>query len=157
MGEVLFGYKAKDVAWIVGIDYARLDYWARTRLIVPSLGEADGRGSKRLYSFLDIIALKVVKVLRDQGVSLQRLKKVADYLGQIGPELENPLANAIIITDGLKVFRLINHPGTVQEVLGMGQLVWAISLGRLVTEIKKKAARVPKSTFRAPSTEASSA
>ena len=68
----------------VGISYRQLDYWARTGLVVPSVRDASGSGTQRLYSFRDIVVLKVVKRLLDAGVSLQNIRKAIETLRSWG-------------------------------------------------------------------------
>ncbi|MFZ2272130.1 MerR family transcriptional regulator, partial [Corynebacterium variabile] len=43
------GYRGPQVCQITGITYRQLDYWTRTNLIHPSVAEATGSGSQRLY------------------------------------------------------------------------------------------------------------
>jgi DNA-binding transcriptional MerR regulator len=64
------GYRVPEVCRIVGISYRQLDYWARTGLVRPSLQDAHGSGTQRLYSFQDLATLKIIKKLLDTGVSL---------------------------------------------------------------------------------------
>jgi len=75
------GYRGTSAAAAAGISYRQLDYWDRTALVVPSIQGAAGSGSQRLYSFRDILVLKLVKRLLDTGVSLQQIR-VAVELGQ---------------------------------------------------------------------------
>ena len=77
------GYRVPDVCRIVGISYRQLDYWARTELVTPSVRDAHGSGTQRLYSFQDLVSLKVIKKLLDTGVSLQRVLAVLVGAGQI--------------------------------------------------------------------------
>jgi DNA-binding transcriptional MerR regulator len=72
------------VCRVVGITYRQLDYWATTGLVEPSVRDAVGSGSQRLYSFEDIVTLKVVKRLLDAGVSLQRIRKAIEYVRDRG-------------------------------------------------------------------------
>ena len=74
------GYRGPQVCKIVGITYRQLDYWARTDLVRPSVCDADGSGTQRLYSYRDLVELKVVKSLLDAGVSLQTARKAIEYL-----------------------------------------------------------------------------
>ena len=74
------GYRVPDVCRIVGISYRQLDYWARTGLVTPSIRDAHGSGTQRLYSFQDLVSLKVIKKLLDTGVSLQRVRKAVEHL-----------------------------------------------------------------------------
>ena len=74
------GYSARRSAEIVGITYRQLDYWARTELVRPSLHDAEGSGSRRLYSYRDLLELKAIKALLDAGIRLERVRKVFEFL-----------------------------------------------------------------------------
>src|SRR5690242_1091367 len=78
--DELVGYRGPAACQIAGITYRQLDYWARTGLVAPSIRTAQGSGSQRLYSFKDILVLKVVKRLLDTGVSLQNIRVAVDHL-----------------------------------------------------------------------------
>ena len=69
------GFSGKRAAEIVGITYRQLDYWARTGLVEPTVRPAGGSGTQRLYSFRDILLLKVIKRLLDAGISLQQIRQ----------------------------------------------------------------------------------
>jgi DNA-binding transcriptional MerR regulator len=81
------GFSGREAADIVGITYRQLDYWARTDLIRPSLADAKGSGSRRRYSYRDLIELKMIKTLIDAGQRLDRVRKAFDYLRDIGDDL----------------------------------------------------------------------
>ena len=74
------GYSARSSAEIVGITYRQLDYWARTDLVRPSLADAEGSGSRRQYSYRDLLELKAIKTLLDAGIRLERVRKVFAFL-----------------------------------------------------------------------------
>ena len=76
------GYRAPQVCKLVGITYRQLDYWARTNLIRPSLQQATGSGSQRLYSFSDVVQLKVIKRLLDAGMSLKKIRSAVTILAE---------------------------------------------------------------------------
>ena len=78
------GYRGTTACQAAGITYRQLDYWARTSLVVPTVRGAAGSGSQRLYSFKDILVLKVVKRLLDTGVSLQNIRVAVDHLRKRG-------------------------------------------------------------------------
>ena len=80
----LVGYRGPTACAAAGITYRQLDYWARTGLVAPSVRTATGSGTQRLYSFRDILVLKVVKRLLDTGVSLQNIRKAVDHLRNRG-------------------------------------------------------------------------
>ena len=65
---------------IVGITYRQLDYWARTDLVRPSLADASGSGSRRRYSYQDLLELRVIKSLLDAGIKLESVRNAFEYL-----------------------------------------------------------------------------
>src|SRR3546814_12790352 len=74
------GFSGREAADIVGITYRQLDYWARTDLIRPSLADAKGSGSRRRYSYRDLLELTLIKTLLDAGQRLERIRQAFDYL-----------------------------------------------------------------------------
>ena len=81
-------FSGKKAADIVGISYRQLDYWARTDLIRPSLADAKGSGSRRRYSYRDLLELKLVKTLLDDGIKLESIREAFGYLrDQLGEDL----------------------------------------------------------------------
>ena len=74
------GFSGRQTADVVGISYRQLDYWARTDLIRPSLTDASGSGSRRRYSYQDLLELRVVKTLIDAGIKLESVREVVAYL-----------------------------------------------------------------------------
>ena len=94
--ERMSGYRAPQVCTLVGITYRQLDYWARTKLIVPSLQRATGSGSQRLYSFIDVVQLKVIKRLLDAGMSLKKIRSAVEIL-RIQLDSDQPLADVTLL------------------------------------------------------------
>src|SRR5688572_10780904 len=92
---VMTGFRGPQVCKIVGISYRQLDYWARTDLIRPSIADARGSGTQRLYSYRDLLELKVIKRLLDAGISLQSARKAVDALRQVGD-----VASANLVLNG---------------------------------------------------------
>ncbi|HEX7096411.1 MAG TPA: MerR family transcriptional regulator [Acidimicrobiales bacterium] len=74
------GFSGKQAAEIVGITYRQLDYWARTNLVRPALADAKGSGSRRLYSYRNLLELKAIKTLLDAGIKLESVREVFRYL-----------------------------------------------------------------------------
>lgn len=130
-GGDLEGYRGPTVCKIVGITYRQLDYWARTGLVNPSVRQADGSGTQRLYSFDDIVQLRVVKRLVDTGVSLQRVRLAIDELRDRG---RSP-ADVTLVSDGTSVF-MVDDNAQVIDLLQRGQGVFAIALGPVVEELR---------------------
>ncbi len=92
-------YTGKRAAEVVGITYRQLDYWARTDLIRPSVVDADGSGSRRRYSYQDLLELKVIKSLLDAGLRLGSVREVFDYLRE---QLGEDVASANLVINGAK-------------------------------------------------------
>jgi DNA-binding transcriptional MerR regulator len=91
------GYSGKQAAEVVGISYRQLDYWARTDLIRPSLADAQGSGSRRRYSYRDLVELRLVKSLLDQGFKLEQVRSAFDYLRK---ELGEDVPSAKLVIAG---------------------------------------------------------
>jgi hypothetical protein len=99
--DQLVGFRGPTACQVVGITYRQLDYWARTGLVVPSIRGAAGSGSQRLYSFKDVLVLKVVKRLLDAGVSLQNIRVAVEHLRRRGIR---DLAGITLFSDGTTVY-----------------------------------------------------
>ena len=111
------GYTGRRTAEIVGISYRQLDYWARTDLIRPSLVDAAGSGSRRQYSYRDLLELKVVKSLLDAGIKLEQVRHVFNYLRE---QLGEDVATANIVISGTKSV-LVRSGEELIDVLRAGQ------------------------------------
>ncbi|MDQ1424616.1 MAG: hypothetical protein QOD72_2114 [Acidimicrobiaceae bacterium] len=94
------GFSGTRAAQIVGISYRQLDYWARTDLIRPSLSDATGSGSRRRYSYRDLLELKVIKNLLDAGIKLESVRVVFDFLRE---HMETDIASAHLVIEGNQV------------------------------------------------------
>jgi DNA-binding transcriptional MerR regulator len=128
------GYRAPQVCNLVGVTYRQLDYWARTGLILPSVQSAQGSGSQRLYSFGDIVQLKVVKRLLDAGMSLKKIRSAMDILRE---QLQSttPLTNVTLLSDGVSIYAA-HSPDEVVDVFQRGQGVFGIAVGPVQQELE---------------------
>ena len=125
----LQGYSAKLTADVVGITYRQLDYWARTGLIAPSLAEAAGSGSRRLYSYEDLVRLKVIKRLLDNGIKLEKVRAIFDYVRN---ELGEDISSANLVIDGASA-AIVRSQDDLIDALQRGQGVLPLSnIGREV-------------------------
>src|SRR5580700_2826405 len=91
------GFRGPQVCGLVGISYRQLDYWARTGLLRPSLADARGSGSQRVYAYSDVLELKVVKQLLDSGVNLQKARRAIACLRESGEDLSS--ANLVLAAE----------------------------------------------------------
>jgi len=133
------GYKGAVACSVAGITYRQLDYWARTGLVVPSMREATGSGTLRLYSFQDVLVLKVVKRLLDTGVSLQNIRTAIDHLREQGIE---DLSSITLMSDGASIYECTSDQ-QVLDLLHGGQAVFGIALGVVVQEVEGSLAGLP--------------
>ena len=111
------GYSGKSAAEIVGISYRQLDYWARTDLIRPSIADAEGSGSRRRYSYMNLLELKVVKNLLDSGIRLEQVRGVFKYLKN---ELGQDVASANLVVSGSQAV-LVRSGEEIVDLLKTGQ------------------------------------
>ncbi|MDO4664735.1 MAG: MerR family transcriptional regulator [Actinomycetaceae bacterium] len=132
------GYRGPVACNVAGITYRQLDYWARTELVSPSIRGAKGSGSQRLYSFRDILVLKVVKRLLDTGVSLQQIRKAIEALREWGVE---DLAQITLMSDGASVYVCTSANEVIDLVQG-GQGVFGIAVGRVWREVEGSLSRL---------------
>ena len=133
------GYRGVTACHAVGISYRQLDYWARTALVVPSIRDASGSGTQRLYSFRDLVVLKVVKRLLDAGVSLQNIRKAIETLRSRGA---GDLAGITLISDGTTVYEC-RSPEEVVDLLQGGQGVFGIAISGAFKEIEGTLSHLP--------------
>jgi DNA-binding transcriptional MerR regulator len=129
--DELVGYRGPAACQIAGITYRQLDYWARTNLVAPTIRSAAGSGSQRLYSFKDVLVLRVVKRLLDAGVSLQNIRVAVQHLRRRGVK---DLANVTLFSDGTTVYECTS-PEEVVDLLQGGQGVFGIAVSGAMREI----------------------
>lgn len=125
------GYRVPIACQVADITYRQLDYWDRTKLVQPSIRGAAGSGSQRLYSFRDILVLKVVKGLLDTGISLQIIRKAVSNLKEMGLD---DLAGLTLFSDGTTVYEC-RSPEEVIDLLNGGQGVFGIAVPGIMREL----------------------
>jgi DNA-binding transcriptional MerR regulator len=111
------GFSGKRTAEIVGITYRQLDYWARTDLIRPSLTDAHGSGSRRLYAYADLLELRIVKQLLDAGIKLEMVRQVFAELRRL---VGDDIASANLVIDGSSVALALDD-GQLLDLVKQGQ------------------------------------
>lgn len=135
MGEV---FSAGRAAKLTGVPYRTLDYWARSRFVVPGVARASGKGTQRLYSFQDLIALRVARELRAAGISLRALRKVIRYLRR---RKGASFANTFLVSDGKDVFeRRADELISTLRQPGQLALAWLIDVGQIAEELEQAVA-----------------
>jgi DNA-binding transcriptional MerR regulator len=111
------GYRGPQTCKIVGITYRQLDYWTRTKLVTPTLQPAQGSGTQRLYSFGDLLQLKLIKELTDAGASLQKVRQAIDYVRE---HVDGDWSKVTIVTDGAGVYACTSDAEVI-DLLRSGQ------------------------------------
>lgn len=126
------GFSGKKTAEIVGITYRQLDYWARTDLIRPSLTDASGSGSRRRYSYADLLELRIIKQLLDAGIKLEMVRQVFTELRRL---VGDEIASTNLVIEGSSVALALDD-GQLLDLLKRGQGVLNVmSLGQCKTEL----------------------
>ncbi len=133
------GYRGPTACKVAGITYRQLDYWARTGLVEPTVREALGSGTSRLYSFRDILVLRVVKGLLDAGVSLPNIRTAIGALRERGVA---DLAEITLMSDGTTVYECTSTD-EILDLLKRGQGVFGIAVGRHIGEVEGTLAALP--------------
>ena len=135
------GFSAQQACRLTGCTSHQLRYWDRVNLVRPTLQRTGGRpGRRRLYAFRDLVALRVVKSLLDNGMSLQRVRRAWDYLRRTA-DMERHLAEVRLITDGHSIFRVASNDEEVIDALRDGQLAFFVAIGEITREVAEDVTR----------------
>lgn len=128
-------FRISEVARVVGVSQSQLAYWDRTSLVSPSLRQASGRGSRRLYSIEDIFELKILVKLLDSSIPLQRIRSSFRFIrGQ-----SRSLSSLIVLTDGKTVYFYQDY-GVLVDTLKQGQMVLRIAVQDLIADVQARLA-----------------
>jgi len=133
------GYRGPTACSAAGITYRQLDYWARTGLVEPTVRGATGSGTQRLYSFRDILVLKVIKRLLDAGISLQQIRTAVHHLRKRGTD---DLTRVTLMSDGASVYECTSDHQVIDLLQG-GQGVFGIAIGGVWRELEGSLASLP--------------
>ncbi|KQY64290.1 MULTISPECIES: MerR family transcriptional regulator [unclassified Nocardioides] len=147
------GYRGPTACNAAGITYRQLDYWARTGLVEPTVRGATGSGTQRLYSFRDILILKVIKRLLDAGISLQQIRTAVQHLRERGTD---DLTRVTLMSDGASVYECTSNDEVIDLLQG-GQGVFGIAIGGVWREIEGSLAALPSERAADPAAESTSA
>jgi predicted RNase H-like HicB family nuclease len=128
-------FNTKTVVKLTALTQRQIDYWDRTHFIKPSVKEASGYGTGRLFSFEDIVQLKVAKTLIDKGVSLQKIRKSITYLKKNFRDIKKPLAEMRFLTDGETIFVITKNEKAILDTLAKGQIVFALAIGEIIEQL----------------------
>ena len=133
-------YDSKTASRIVGVSLRQLQYWDEQEFIRPSVKSAEGRGTRRLYSFNDLVCLKVVKDLAHHGFSLQMIRRCLRPLKENSSQAKRPAESLKYLTDGEELFVITNDRQEILEAMKR-QFVLSLGIGSLVRELDMETKR----------------
>lgn len=129
------GFSVKHACRFTGCTSHQIRYWDQSGLVKPSVQSTGGRpGVRRLYSFRDLVALKVVKAMLDGGMSLQRVRRAWDYLRKRAG-LEEHLSEVKLITDGKSIYRVAHDDEEILDALRQGQMSFFVALDEITRSL----------------------
>jgi DNA-binding transcriptional MerR regulator len=134
------GYPSASACGIAAITPRQIQYWDEIGLVKPSAQAAAGRGSRRRYSFLDLIRLSVVRALIERGLPPRNIRRSLAALREAYPQVLDPLTQLKLVTDGERLFLVTANERRILDVLER-QFIFSIALGPLVRELRSRAAR----------------
>jgi DNA-binding transcriptional MerR regulator len=139
--EVDDGFTAQQASKLTNCTPHQLRYWDRVQLVVPSIQSTGGRpGVRRLYSFRDLVALRVVRSLLDNGMSVQRVRRAWDYLRR-NADFEGHLAEVKLVTDGSTIFHVAQDEGELLDALRDGQLAFFVAIDTITRSVEEDVSR----------------
>jgi DNA-binding transcriptional MerR regulator len=140
-------YNSKMASRIVGVSLRQIQYWDEQGFIRPSIKSAEGRGTKRLYSFHDLICLKVIKDLTRHGLSLKKIRRCLRPLKEYSVRTARPAESLKYLTDGEKLFVITNDREKILSAMNR-QFVLSLGLGNLMRELNGDVERAAASADR---------
>ena len=135
------GFTAQQACRLTRCTAHQLRYWDRVDLVRPSIQQTGGRpGRRRLYSFRDLVALRVVRSLLDNGMSVQRVRRAWDYLRRTA-DMDTHLSQVKLVTDGQSIFRVASDEDQLVDALRDGQLAFFVAIDHIAREVEEDVTR----------------
>ncbi len=135
------GFTAQQASRLTSCTAHQLRYWDKVNLVKPAVQSTDGRpGRRRLYSFRDLVALRVVKSLLDNGMSVQRVRRAWDYLRRTA-DMDKHLAEVKLVTDGHTIFRVAESEDELLDALRQGQLAFFVAINEIAKAVEDDVTR----------------
>jgi DNA-binding transcriptional MerR regulator len=132
------GFTAHQATRLTGCTPRQLRYWDEIGLVKPSVQRTGGRpGVPRLYSFRDLVALRVVRSLLDGGMSLQRVRRAWEYLNRKAA-LDRHLSEVKLVTDGVSIFKVARRSGELLDALREGQLAFFVAIDEIASGVEAR-------------------
>jgi len=137
--DTMLSFSSRIACEVTGASAHQLQHWERAGLVKPSVRRAHGRGTSRRYSYLDLVHVRVIKELREGGMSLQKIRKAVAALRKSQRDVPDPFRELRLVTDGKRIFQLTDDPNVVMDILGGGQyFLNVVSVGGLASEVQAR-------------------
>lgn len=138
-------FTAKEVVAFTGVTYRRLDCWIRSGIIRSSGRDSDGRGSRRLFTFSDLVEIRVVKELTQRGLRLAVLRQCLRQFRKKIPSLVSvPLSSLRLVTDGKTVFQYVPEGDRLESLEEFGQFAFAFDVGEELSQMQEAVLAFPR-------------
>ena len=138
-------FNTKQACAITDVTPKQVVYWDALGIVKPSVSPATGRGSQRLYSYGDLVALSAVRSLRDQGVSLQKIRKCVLFLRRHLPDVSAPLKFCALIADSETVYLVEDEQALIDTVTRQGQRAFLqLSIAAIDRELRQRVLRMTR-------------
>ncbi|MGI8518427.1 MAG: MerR family transcriptional regulator [Acidimicrobiia bacterium] len=135
------GYTSEQTCRLTNCTPHQLRYWDKMSLVRPSVQGTGGRpGVRRIYAFRDLVALRVVRSLVDNGMSLQRVRRAWEYLRRQG-DMERHLSDVKLVTDGVSIYEIGAAEGDVLDALRGGQMAFFVEIEQITREVEDDVTR----------------
>lgn len=136
---VIAAFDEEHAAKLTGVSLSQLRYWSRTGFFEPAFVSGGHRAFARVYSFADIVSLKVLNTLRNQfDVSLQQLRDVKDKLNHLGQSRWTGVKLYVLNKKVLFIEPKTKRP---QEIAS-GQYIVPIALDEVIAHTNKDILRL---------------
>jgi DNA-binding transcriptional MerR regulator len=135
------GFPTPAASRLTGVNVKTLENWAQRGFLTPTFAAFPGTGSRRVYSFRDLIAIRVAAHMRERGIDVRYMHEVVNYLRKrkgLDLTASDILASTILVTDGHDIYE-IDAGARVSALRHPDQTVLMVPLGRLVAKIKADA------------------
>ena len=128
-------FTSKQACYLSGCTSHQLRYWDKVKLVSPTIQSSNGKpGVPKLYSFRDIVSLRVIKTLLDNGMSIQRVRRAWRYLTKNG-NLDDQLSNIRLVSDGKTIYTVEDK--VVFDALKSGQLAFFETIDTVAKEVRE--------------------
>lgn len=128
-------FTSKQACYLSGCTPHQLRYWDKVNLVSPSIQSSKGKpGVPKFYSFRDIVSLRVVKTLLDNGMSIQRVRRAWRYLTRNG-DLTKHLSEVKLLSENNTIY--IEEDDNVFDALKSGQLVFFNTIDSIAKDVEE--------------------